>query len=152
MKTQRTRRERAKRGRTPLPEDIRKGSLIQTRVDGTLEETLREAAKQRRVSVSQLIRNVLEDTFHLVDNVVADAGQLAANVKRDAKRVADAARGKKRDPLEDVEAWQEVVVGRTTSCEKCIDLLERGDKALMGVSADPNAPKVWLCTKCGADL
>jgi hypothetical protein len=152
MKTQRTRRERAKRGRTPLPEDVRKARLIQTRVDGQLEDTLREAAKQRRVSVSQLIRNVLEDTFHLVDNVVADAGQLAAGVKRDAKRVADAARGRRRDPVEAIEAWQEVVVGKQTACERCLDLLERGDKALMGVGDDPNTPKVWLCTKCGAKL
>lgn len=152
MKTQRTRRERTKRGRTPLPEAERKGHLIQTRVDGTLEDTLREAAKQRRVSVSQLIRNVLEDTFHLVDTVVADAGQLAANVKRDAKRVADAARGKRRDPIEAVEAWQEVVVGKQTSCERCIELLGRGDKAMMGISDDPAAPKVWLCTKCAGKL
>ncbi len=152
MKTQRTRRERAKRGRTPLPEGERKGHLIQTRVDGTLEDTLREAAKQRRVTVSQLIRNVLEDTFHLVDNVVADAGQLAANVKRDARRVADAARGKRRDPIEAVEAWQEVVVGKQTSCERCLELLSRGDKAMIGVSDDPNAPKVWLCTKCAGKL
>lgn len=152
MKTQRTRRERAKRGRTPLPEAERKARLIQTRVDGQLEDTLREAAKQRRVSVSQLIRNVLEDAFNLVDHVVTDAGQLAANVKRDAKRVADAARGKKRDPAEEVEAWQEVVVGRTTSCARCIELLDKGDKALMGVSEDPNAPKVWLCLSCGQNL
>ena len=149
MKSRSERRERAgRRGRQPLPEAERKAHLIQTRVDGQLEETLREAAKQRRVSVSQLIRNVLEDTFHLVDTVVADSAQLASNVKRDAKRIAAAARGKARDPIEAVEAWQEVLVGKPVPCERCIDLLQRGDKAMIGTSDDPTAPKVWLCTKC----
>lgn len=153
MKSARTRRERiSRRGRAPLPEAERKAKLIQTRVDDQLDEALRDAAKQRRVTVSQLIRNVLEDTFHLVDTVVADAAALTANVKRDARRVADAARGKKRDPVEAVEAWQEVIVGKQASCERCIELLARGDKALMGVSDDPAAPKVWLCAKCAARL
>ena len=153
MKSTRERRERpGRRGRTPLPEAERKAKLIQTRVDGELEEALRDAAKQRRVSVSQLIRNVLEDTFRLVDNVVADSAQLAANVRRDAKRVAAAARGKARDPIETVEAWQEVLVGKPLSCERCVTLLDRGDKALVGTSDDPGAPKVWLCPKCYARL
>src|SRR5262245_40869723 len=165
MKTQRTRRERAKRGRAPLPEAERKAKLIQTRVDDQLDEALRDAAKERRVTVSQLIRNVLEDTFHLVDTVVADAAQLGANVKRDAKRVAAAARGKPREPvdlievgrvrrtaIEDVEAWQEVRIGKPAACERCMELLNRGDKAMMGISDDPSAPKVWLCEKCGARL
>jgi hypothetical protein len=171
MKTQRTRRERARRGRAPLPEAERKAKLIQTRVDDQLDEVLRDAAKERRVTVSQLIRNVLEDTFHLVDTVVADAAQMGANVRRDARRVAAAARGKPRDPapappaadvgrlaaprrvaIEDIEAWQEVRIGKQSSCERCLELLNRGDKALMGISDDPGAHKVWLCEKCATRL
>ena len=154
MKSTRTRRERTgKRGRVPLPETERKAKLIQTRVDGELDDALRDAAKQRRVTVSQLIRNVLEDTFQLVDGVVSDAAALAGNVKRDAKRVAAAARGKPRaNPLEEIDAWQDVIIGRQAACESCMDLLNRGDKALMGVSDDPTAPKVWLCPKCAAKV
>jgi hypothetical protein len=160
-------RRRGRRGRTPLPDDERKDRLVQTRVDEGLDEALRDAAKQRRVTVSQLIRNVLEDTFVLVDNVVADAAALGAAVKRDAKRVADAARGvprevepeptvparrpKVRDPLDVPDAWQEVFVGRDQLCARCGKALARGDRALMGITAEPGSPP-WLCMPCAVEL
>lgn len=144
-------RRRARRGRAPLPEGERKDRLVQTRVDEGLDEALRDAAKQRRVTVSQLIRNVLEDTFHLVDNVVADAGQLAATVKRDALRIADAARGVPRNPLDVADAWQPVIVGRSQTCARCTRTLSVGDKALMGITAEPGATP-WLCATCAAEL
>jgi hypothetical protein len=135
-----------------MAEGERKDRLIQTRVDEGLDETLRDAAKQQRVTVSQLIRNVLEDTFHLVDNVVQDAANLGAAVKRDAQRIAASARGEARDPIAQIEAWQEVVLGRDQSCARCGSGLERGKKGLMGIGDDPAAPKLWLCPDCGAKL
>jgi transposase len=135
-----------------MPEGERKDRLIQTRVDEGLDETLRDAAKQQRVTVSQLIRNVLEDTFHLVDNVVQDAANLGAAVKRDAQRIAASARGESRDPIALVEAWQEVVLGRDQRCARCGTALEKGKKGLMGISEDPGAPKLWLCPECGTRL
>lgn len=81
----------------------RKDRLIQTRVPSTLESALKEQAQRRRLSVSHLIRNVLEDTFHLVDNVVGevdnivhDSVDLASQLRRDAQQVAAAARGEQR--------------------------------------------------------
>ncbi|HEX9101344.1 MAG TPA: hypothetical protein VF997_04035, partial [Polyangia bacterium] len=88
-----------KRGRKPIAKKDRKDQLVQTRVPGELSETLREAAKKNRVTVSQLIRNVLEDTFELVDNVVGEAVNLGNTVKRDALRIAESAKGRgKRQP------------------------------------------------------
>ena len=78
----------------------RKDRLIQTRVPQDLESTLKDEARKRRLSVSHLIRNVLEDTFNLVDNVVtevdrvvADSVGVAQTLKRDAQRLAATARG-----------------------------------------------------------
>jgi hypothetical protein len=78
----------------------RKDRLIQTRVPQNLESTLKDEARKRRLSVSHLIRNVLEDTFNLVDNVVVDfdrvvndSVEMAATLKRDAQRLAATARG-----------------------------------------------------------
>jgi hypothetical protein len=85
----------------------RKDRLIQTRVPQNLESTLKDEARKRRLSVSHLIRNVLEDTFNLVDNVVtevdrvvADSVGMAQTFKRDAQRLAATARGRTahRDP------------------------------------------------------
>jgi hypothetical protein len=76
-----------------------KDRLIQARVPESLESTLKDEAKKRRLSVSHLIRNVLEDTFELVDGVVAevdnlvqDSVGLAERMARDAGRIASHAR------------------------------------------------------------
>lgn len=78
----------------------RKDRLIQTRVRGVLESTLKEEARKRRLSVSHLIRNILEDSFQLVDNVVvevdnivSDSVGLANQIRRDAQKLASNARG-----------------------------------------------------------
>jgi hypothetical protein len=152
MKSRPTHARRSRRGRTPLPEGERKARLIQARVDEDLDEVLRGAAKERRVTVSQLVRNVLEDTFRLVDHVVADAAHLTASVKRDARRIAESARGQARDPVDHVDAWQEVVLGKDQVCARCRDQLPRGRKALMGVTDVPGAPRLWLCAPCGKKL
>ena len=149
-----------KRGRKPMPKRDRKDQLVQTRVPGDLSETLREAAKQKRVSVSQLIRNVLEDTFELVDNVVGEAVHLSSQVKRDALRIADSAKGRGRrppagsgkDPLADIDAWQGVRLNKDVVCAVCARLVPRGEQASFGVGGDPDAPKVWLCASCTAKL
>jgi hypothetical protein len=154
MKSSRTRRERtSRRGRVPLPDSERKAKLIQTRVGDALDEVLREAAKQRRMTVSQLIRNILEDTFQRADNADDADAQPGTGARRDSRRAAAAPRARPRtNPIEDVDAWQDVIVGRQAACEQCLELLNRGDKALIGVSDDPAAPKVWLCPKCAAKL
>ena len=146
-----------KRGRKPIAKADRKDQLVQTRVPGELSETLREAAKKNRVTVSQLIRNVLEDTFELVDNVVGEAVHLGNTVKRDALRIADSAKGRGRrpaplDPLAAVEAWQEVRLNKDVVCAVCARLVPRGEQASFGVGGDPSAPKVWLCASCTARL
>jgi hypothetical protein len=148
-----------KRGRRPLAKSDRKDQLIQTRVPDELSETLREAAKKKRVTVSQLIRDVLEDTFDLVDNVVGEAVHLGSTVKRDAMRIAETAKGRSRrsagaasDPLAAVEAWQPVRLNRDVVCAQCARVVARGEQAAFGISGDPSAPKVWLCAACAARL
>ncbi|HEX7623067.1 MAG TPA: hypothetical protein VF400_05810 [Anaeromyxobacteraceae bacterium] len=69
-----------------------------------LESVLKEEAQKRRLTVSHLIRNMLEDTFELVDTVVAGAGDLvgdsvvlAEQVAHDAGRIAATVRGAAHD-------------------------------------------------------
>jgi hypothetical protein len=86
----------------------RKDRLVQTRVPRNLETRLKQEARRRRVSVSQFIRNLLEDTFNLVDGVlenvddiVTESREFASQVRRDAARVAATARrraGARPDP------------------------------------------------------
>ena len=41
----------------------RKDRLVQARVPERLESTLKEEARRRRTTVSQMVRTILEDTF-----------------------------------------------------------------------------------------
>lgn len=83
----------------PRPKRDVKDRLVQTRVPEHLESVLKKEAQKRRLTVSHLIRNMLEDTLDLVDTVVAGAGEImdtsadiAEQVRRDAGRIASTAR------------------------------------------------------------
>jgi hypothetical protein len=139
----------------------RKDRLIQTRVAQDLETTLKTEAQRRRLSVSHLIRNVLEDAFDLVDDVVSDVDQivadsvhLARNVGRNARRIVGS-----RDPVEasdpeppsalaHVLAWNEVVLNRPVTCAGCGDEISRGARGFTGLCDDPGAERAWLCSVC----
>ncbi|MCK0538594.1 hypothetical protein [Alcanivorax quisquiliarum] len=156
-----------RRGRRPAPDNERKDRVIQTRVPRDLEDTLRNAAERQRVSVSHLIRHVLEDTFQLVDNIVADSASLMGNVSRDARRLAATARGQAAATpvprqeqsgdaasaqLETVDAWQAVIINRPGHCLQCGTALARGQHAYRGLSAQPGAAPAWLCEQCLQEL
>jgi hypothetical protein len=151
-------KKQVRRGRKPIPDKERKDQLVQTRVPGELSQTLRDAAKKNRVTVSQLIRNVLEDTFDLVDTVVTETVSLGHSVKRDALRIAESAKGRGKraamtpSALAAVEAWQEVLLNRDIQCARCGILVARGSKAAFGIGDDPAAPKIWLCASCAQKL
>lgn len=157
----------------------RKDRLIQTRVPSTLESTLKEEARKQRLSVSHLIRNILEDTFHLVDNVVVevdnivnDSVGLANQLKRDAQKLASNARNLRvssepltpepaveaplvtppPDPLAHIYAWNPVVLNRPEACSKCDASLAKGSEGFMGLSDDASKPRAWLCGACSDQL
>jgi len=88
-----------------------KDRLIQTRVPSKLESALKEEAKKRRLTVSHLIRNMLEDTLDLVDTVVTgvddiarSSAGLAEQVARDAGKIAAVARESLRRPEQESAA------------------------------------------------
>lgn len=147
--------------------DERKDFLIQTRVPEGLDNVLKEEARRRRVTVSQLIRNVLHDSFELVDNVVANVDHivnqsqlLARNVARDAQRVAASASGQDvlrpppvpapaaASPLAGVYGWQKLIMNRTETCAVCGGEMERGTEGLRGQSDNALAPGVWIHPDC----
>jgi len=146
---------------TPERDADRKDRLVQTRVPRGLESTLKREARRRRLTVSHLIRNILEDALQLVDDVVAnvdeivtDSVEIARRVKRDARRVADAVRvvaedgEHSPDPLEHVYGWSRVVLNRAVGCSRCGAGIARGAEGWAGLSDDPALPRAWICTPC----
>ncbi len=167
MRTRVHRRQKLLRARKDL-----KDRLIQTRVPESLESALKDEAKKRRLSVSHLIRNVLEDTFELVDGVVAEVGNivqdsvgLAERVRSDASRIASHARSnasasvrpakpaaKSLKSLDHILAWNKVVMNRDGECARCGRAMHKGSEAQLGVSQTPSDAPTWLCSRCLADL
>ena len=142
------------RGRKPSKTEERKSRVIQTRVPQDLEDTLKDAAEKQRMTVSHFIRHVLEDTFSLVDGIVHDGSTLMENASRDAKRLAARARGElpseedeKQELLDEVDAWQDVIVNRPSKCLGCNVELKRGTKAYRGLGVKAETV-VWLCESC----
>lgn len=148
----------SKRGRKPSKSEDLKSRVIQTRVPQELEDTLKDAAEKKRMTVSHFIRHVLEDTVNLVDGIVQDGSALVENASRDAKRLAATARGElledesnKKDLLDKVEAWQDVIVNKPGRCLECDKELKRGQKAFRGLGGKTEMV-VWLCPPCIENL
>jgi hypothetical protein len=136
----------------------RKDRLIQTRVPRELEGAIKEVAQRRRLTVSHLIRNVLEDAFDLVHTVVDEVDHLVSGSADLVEEVRRVGRRSGRDgttpsdPLAHVCAWNPVVLNRDVSCSACGTGIRRGEAGFAGLSDDPERPRAWLCESCAESL
>ena len=139
-----------------MADEERKEKVIHTRVSEGLEEEIRERAARLGVSVSNLVRNVLQNTFGLVEDVVADAANISRSARGEGRSSAgsSAERGA-RDatataPSERpgrVLGWQEAVLSLNALCVACNAILPRGTRAAIAV-VEGNAPREIRCLPC----
>jgi|SRR5579862_67667 len=134
----------------PPPEDEPKDKVLHTRIPESLEDAIKDKARRLRIPVSNLVRNVLEQAFHLVEEVVDDGLEIANTARRGAERVREAAlRTRHRD--DGVYGWQELILNRDERCRDCSAELDRGKRACRGLSDEPGTP-VFLCVPCVAKI
>ncbi len=119
-----------------------KERVIHTRVPESLEAELRKRAQDLGMSVSNLVRNVLGHAFGLVGDVVADSHAIARAAKGEREAVAT---------IEDVLAWQAIVLGKNAVCARCNDVLTKGRDAAIGV-AEHGGGRVIVCVDCLEEL
>src|SRR5450432_3057737 len=124
-------------------ESENKDRVIHTRVPESLEAELRERAQTLGVSVSNLVRNVLGHAFGLVGDVVADSHAIARAAKGEPPAPPTA--------IEDVLAWQAIVLGKNAVCARCNELLPKGRDAAIGI-AESGGDRVIICTNCLEEL
>jgi hypothetical protein len=77
------------------------------------------------------------------DGSIASAG--GAGARAATGIVAPA--GETIAPIDDVLAWQVMVLGKNALCARCNDLLPRGHDAAIGV-AEHGGARVVVCTRC----
>lgn len=140
-----------------MADEERKEKVIHTRVSEGLEEEIRERAARLGVSVSNLVRNVLQNTFGLVEDVVADAASISRSARGEGRSGADGHRaerdgsggGRSAAPERPgrVLGWQEAVLSVNALCAACNAILPRGTRAAIAV-VEGNAPRDIRCLSC----
>jgi hypothetical protein len=122
-------------------EEERKASVIHTRIPEALDTEIRRRASSLGLSVSNLVRNVLLNTFGLVESVLVDSADVVARSARARERGAAAA----------VLAWQEVTLNLNALCDRCNAILPRGARAAIAVTDGP-ASRTFRCLACVKEL
>ena len=73
----------------------RKERVLHTRISEELSEDIRRLAEDLRVPVSNLVRNVLEETFSVVERMSDDVGDLFDEVLDEAEAARERMRGRR---------------------------------------------------------
>ena len=136
----------------------RKERVLHTRIPEALDEEIKAQAREFGVSVSNLVRNILRNTFGLVGDVVEDT----ADITRRALGEEPEARGPEAaGPVRESSApapgpspivgWQQITLNLNAVCAECNAILEKGTDAAAAVGGDPTAPTV-ICPSCLEEL
>ncbi len=127
--------------------DDRKAKALHARIPEALEEELKKRAGSLGISVSNLVRNVLANTFGLVEGVVADATELARLARGEASTREPDPPPERSPPAARVLGWQVVALNVNAVCDRCNALLPKGHEAAFGVTDVPG-PRVVVCPAC----
>ena len=136
-----------------MPEEKKKEKVLHARISQDLEEQIRKEAGSLGVSVSNLVRNILSNTFDLVENIVTDSAGISRSARRRSAPTAPGTRPSgpvAPGPVSEsgrVVAWQEAVLNLNAVCSQCNTILEKGSRAAIAV-VEGTGPRPALCLTC----
>ena len=138
----------------------RKERVLHTRISEQLAEEIRRAADELRVPVSNLVRNVLEETFHVVETVSENVGDWVEDVREEAEHARRRLRRRRwetrpprppasapRTPHPDVIGWQPLVFNQERRCGDCEIPIGVGERGFVGLTAQGPSERT-LCDDC----
>jgi hypothetical protein len=123
----------------------KKERVLHARIPESLDEEIRENAARLGLSVSNLVRNVLQNAFGLVEDIMADGAAIARTATRAEGRARSGERPRS-DPPRTI-GWQEAVLELNAVCESCNAVLPRGGRAMIGI-VEGDAARPIRCTGC----
>jgi len=131
----------------------RQERVIHTRISERLESELKERAASLGVSVSNLVRNVLDNAFDLVEGIVADSARVASSATTGWRAVTGTATrpAKTAAPADDVIGWQELVMNLNAVCSRCNDIIPRGKSAAIAIVSG-GGDRPIICLRCLEEL
>lgn len=133
--------------------DKKKEKVLHARISQDLEKQIRKEAGTLGVSVSNLVRNILANTFDLVENIVTDSADITRSSRRRSARPStekQAYAATQTQPASEpvrVLAWQEAILNLNAVCGQCNKILEKGSRAAIAV-VEGNGPRPSICLTC----
>jgi hypothetical protein len=118
-------------------EPERKDRVLQTRVAPSLHAKLLAQARRLRVPVSNLVRNILEDSTRMVENIVDGGLEIAEAIGG----------GMDEKDLSSVLGWQPMSANRRVVCSRCGRPIPKGGDAWVSVGA-PGGRAFVICEGC----
>lgn len=129
-------------GDDPKP---RKERVIHTRVPESLDDEIKRRATGLGLSVSNLVRNILQNTFGLVEDIVHDSADIARSA-RGAKAAFSGSGGSEARAAE-VVGWHLARLNVNAVCDACNAILPKGTQAGVGIVAGGRAIPI-RCRAC----
>ncbi len=130
----------------------RKERVIHTRVPENLDTKLKDKAEGLGISVSKLIRHVLNNTFDLVDDIVADSAEVARSTQKVLRTNSEEAKQQPEDSTTDIIGWQPVILNLNAVCQTCNVILPKGSQAFLGLEPGASKQSSILCDQCIKEL
>ena len=119
------------------PEAERKDRVLQARVSPSLYNDLVAKARRLRVPVSNLVRNILEDSTRMVENIVDSGIEIAEAIGK----------GMDGQDLSSVLGWHLMMTNKRLACSHCGHPIQKGRDAFMSVGASGSRTFV-ICEDC----
>jgi hypothetical protein len=123
------------------PEGERKDHVLQARVPLSLYNNLVDQARRLRVPVSNLVRNILEDSTRMVENIVDSGIEIAEAISG----------GVNEEDLSSVLGWQPMIANKRLACSRRGCVIEKGSEAFMSVGASGSRTFV-ICEGCKCEI
>jgi hypothetical protein len=137
------------------PGNEKKERVIHTRVPESLDDEIKRKATDLGLSVSNLVRNILQHTVGLVEDIVHDSAAIARSARdtgaafgggptkgRAAPAAADSGR---------IVGWQLALLNVNAVCDTCNTILPKGSRAGIGILAG-GGPVPFRCHTCLKEL
>jgi hypothetical protein len=124
----------------------KKERVIHSRVPESLDEEIKRKATGLGLSVSNLVRNVLENSIGLVEDIVHDSTQVARSARGEPTG-SPAVRHPHGQRGSTVLGWQVAILNVNAICERCNAILPKGSKAAIGV-IEGTGLRPFRCESC----
>lgn len=130
----------------------KKERVIHTRVPESLDDEIKRRATDLGLSVSNLVRNVLQHTFGLVEDIVHDSAEIARSARGAGKAITGRAGSAARPhPPAEVLGWHLALLNVNAVCDACNAILAKGTRAGIGIVSGGGAIPI-RCPECLEEL